>query len=113
MIVSWLFVFGSVFLTGISQMLLKIGAKEGERKNKLIAVYLNPYVAIAYGLFFVVTIFSVYALREISLKVFYSLTSLNFFIVMIFSHFMLKETANKEQIIGVGLIVFGIIIFNM
>jgi uncharacterized membrane protein len=38
---------------------------------------------------------------------------LNFFIVMIFSHFMLKETANKEQIIGVGLIVFGIIIFNM
>ena len=51
MIVSWLFVFGSVFLTGISQMLLKIGAKEGERKNKLIAVYLNPYVAIAYGCF--------------------------------------------------------------
>ena len=113
MIVSWLFVFGSVFLTGISQMLLKIGAKEGERKNKLIAVYLNPYVAIAYGLFFVVTIFSVYALREISLKVFYSLTSFNLFIVMIFSYFVFKEQINKEQIIGVEFIVFRVLVFNM
>lgn len=113
MIVSWLFAFVSVFFTGVGQILLKFGARTGDRKNRFINTYLNPYVIVAYGLFVVVTLFSVYALREISLKVFYSLTSLNFLIVMIFSYFVLREPANKEQIIGIGLIVFGVIIFNM
>lgn len=113
MIVSWFFAFCSVFLTGVGQTLLKYGARRGNGKNQFMGTYLNPYVIFAYGLFVVVTLFSVYALREISLKVFYSLTSLNFFIVMIFSYFVLKEQINKKQIIGVGFIVFGVLVFNM
>ncbi len=113
MIISWIFALGSIFLTGVSQTLLKIGAKKGERKNQFVGTYLNRHVIIAYGLFVVVTLFSVYALREIPLKVFYSLTSLNLFIVTIFSYFVLKEPVSREQVIGIGLIVFGVTIFNM
>ena len=113
MIVSWFFAFVSVFLTGVGQTLLKFGARTGNGKNQFMGAYLNPHVVVAYGLFVMVTLFSVYALREISLKVFYSLTSLNFFIIMIFSYFVLKEQINKKQIIGVGFIVFGVIIFNL
>jgi multidrug transporter EmrE-like cation transporter len=113
MITSWLFALASIFLTGVSQTLLKMGAKKEERKNQFIGAYLNRYLIIAYGLFVVVTLFSVYALRDIPLKVFYSLTSLNLFIVMISSYFVLKEPVNREQVIGVALIVFGVIIFNM
>lgn len=112
MISSWLFALISIFLTGIAQTLLKIGAKKKNSNNQLISSYANTYVVFAYGLLFAVTIFSVYALKEISLKVFYSLTSVTFFIVMIFSYFVLKEPVNKMQILGVGLIVFGIIVFN-
>ena len=71
MIVSWLFAFCSVFLTGVGQTLLKLGARSGDGKNQFMGAYFNPYVIVAYGLFVVVTLFSVYALREISLKVFY------------------------------------------
>lgn len=113
MIISWLFAFCSVFLTGFGQTLLKLGARSGDGVSRFMGAYLNPYVIVAYGLFVVVTLFSVYALREISLKVFYSLTALNFFIVMIFSYFVLKEQINKKQIIGVVFIVFGVIIFNI
>ncbi len=110
---SWLFALLSIFFTGIGQTLLKMGAKKEEGKNQLAGAYLNRHVIIAYGLFLLVTLFSVYALRGIPLKVFYSLTSLNFFTVMIFSYFVLKEPANREQVIGIGLIAFGVIIFNM
>jgi len=113
MIASWIFALVSIFLTGIGQTLLKMGARKDDGKNQFIGAYLNLHVIIAYGLFVMVTLFSVYALREISLKVFYSLTSLNFFIVMVFSFFVLKEPVNREQIIGIGLIVFGVIIFNI
>ena len=113
MIASWLFALVSIFLTGVGQTLLKMGAKKGGGKNQFVDAYLNRHVIIAYGLFIVVTLFSVYALRDIPLKVFYSLTSLNFFIVMIFSYFVLKEPVNREQVIGVVLIAVGVIIFNM
>jgi len=113
MIVSWFFALVSIFLTGVGQTLLKIGARKEDGKNQFMNAYLNLPVTIAYGLFVVVTLFSVYALRDIPLKVFYSLTSLNFFIVMIFSYFVLKEQINKKQIIGIGIIIFGVIIFNI
>jgi multidrug transporter EmrE-like cation transporter len=112
MIVQWFYAFGSVFLTGVGQTLLKIGSGKVDRNNQFVSSYLNPYVIFAYGLFILVTIFSVYALKGISLKVFYSFTSLNFFLVLIFSYFVLKEPVNKGQIIGIGLIVLGIIVFN-
>lgn len=113
MIISWVFALCSILLTGVGQVLLKIGARNINTKDQFISVYLNLYVITAYGLFAVVTIFSVYALREINLNVFYSLTSLNFFFVMLLSKIVLKETINKGQITGVALIVFGIILFNM
>jgi multidrug transporter EmrE-like cation transporter len=113
MIISWIYAFGSVFLTGVGQTLLKIGSRKVDRNNQFISSYLNPYVIFAYGLFVIVTILSVFALKEISLKIFYSFTSLNFFLVLVFSYFILKEPVNKGQILGIGLIVLGIIVFNL
>lgn len=113
MISPWIFAGFAVFLTGISQILLKMGARKGFKKEGFMAAYLNPYVVTAYGLFLMVTLFSVNALREIPLKVFYSFTALNFLIVMVFSHFLLKETVSRKQIFAIGVIVLGVVIFNM
>lgn len=112
MINPWIFAGLAVLLTGISQTLLKMGAQKKFEKEGSMAAYLNPYAVTAYGLFLMVTLFSVNALREIPLKVFYSFTALNLLVVLVFSHFLLKEDVTIKQIVGVGLIFFGVLIFN-
>jgi drug/metabolite transporter (DMT)-like permease len=114
MIFSFLLAFLAVFLTGISQVLLKIGsAHHGKKENSFLAAYLNPPTFFAYGLLLCVTIISVIALREIPLKVFYVITSLGFLVVTGLSYVVLKEKITNKMVIGIGLIVFGVVIFNI
>ena len=112
MILSICLVLIAVFLTGISQVFLKIGSRRGKEKDRFFAAYLNSITLTAYGLLIVVTVISVIALREIPLKVFYAIASLNFVIVPGLSWKLLGETMNKKQIFATFLIIIGIIVFN-
>jgi len=113
MIFSFFLVFLAVFLTGIGQILLKIGsAHQGNRKNAFLAVYLNRPTLVAYGLLLLVTVISVIALKEIPLKVFYAIASLGFLVVVGLSRRVLKEKVTKKMVGGIVLIVFGIMVFN-
>jgi small multidrug resistance pump len=98
--------------TGFSQTLLKLGANQAHEKRLFLA-YVNPYTLIAYMLYFAVTIFTVYALKDTPLKLFYSTTSLKFVLILILSRLILREKIDYSKIIAIGLIVFGVIIFNM
>jgi multidrug transporter EmrE-like cation transporter len=98
--------------TGFSQTLLKVGANQAHEK-RLVFAYVNPYTLIAYGLYIVATIFTVYALKDTPLKLFYSTTSLKFVLILILSKLILREKIDYRKIIAVGLIVCGVIIFNM
>jgi multidrug transporter EmrE-like cation transporter len=113
MIFSFFLVFLAVFLTGISQVLLKTGSGPGKRKNSVLAVYLNPYTMSAYGLLLLVTLISVIALVEIPLKVFYAIASLGFLVVAGLSRGVLKEEVTKNLVVGSVLIVLGIVVFNV
>ncbi len=113
MSLAWVLAFMVVLLTGISQTLLKIGAKKSNDTNSFMAAYMNVPTFAAYTLFLIVTIFSVYALKEIPLKVFYSICSLNFVAVMVFSYIILSEQIDRYKFIAVSLIVFGVIVFNL
>lgn len=113
MIFSLFLVFLAVFLTGISQVLLKIGsAYQGKRKDSVLAAYLNQPTLFAYGLLLFISMISVIALKEIPLKVFYAIASLNYIVVIGFSHLILKERISKKMVIALGLIVCGVLIFN-
>lgn len=98
--------------TGFSQTLLKLGANQAHEK-KLFLAYVNPYTIIAYILYFVATVFTVYTLKDTPLKLFYSTTSLKFVLILILSRMILQEKIDHRNVIAVGLIVFGVIIFNM
>jgi multidrug transporter EmrE-like cation transporter len=98
--------------TGFSQTLLKLGANQAHGK-KLFLAYFNPYTLTAYILYMAATIFTVYALKDIQLKSFYSTTSLKFVLILILSRLILQEKIDHNKVIAVGLIVFGVIIFNM
>lgn len=99
----------AVLLTGVGQVLLKIGAKKGGTWQ----MYTNPATLAGYGIFLVVTICSIYALKVIELKTFYALTSLIPLVVMALSVLVLKETLTKKKVIAVGLIFCGLLVFNL
>jgi drug/metabolite transporter (DMT)-like permease len=96
----------AIFLTGVGQVLLKIGA------NK-VKIYTNPATLAGYGIFLVATVCSVYALQAMNLKTLYALTSLTPLVVMVLSVIVLKETITKNKVIAVGLIFCGLLVFNL
>jgi drug/metabolite transporter (DMT)-like permease len=114
MILSILLVFLAVFLTGISQVLLKIGsAHQGKGKYSVLDAYLNLPTLFAYGLLLLVTVINVIALTGgIPLKMVYAIASLNLVVVVGLSCGVLKEEVNKKMVVGIVLIVLGIVVFN-
>jgi len=108
-----IFAMCAVVLTGISQTILKWAAGRDGKFGGFIGDYLKLPVVCAYGIFVLVTICSVLALREMDLKVFYALTGLNFVVVVIFSAVFLKEKVNLRVIGSVFLIILGVVVFNL
>lgn len=107
-------VFITVLFTGISQVLLKRGAGNGCDPNvSCVAPYLNSYTISAYALLLLTTIISVIALQLVPLKLFYAIASLNFVVVAGLSWGFLKEKISGRMLVGIGLIVVGVIVFNI
>jgi drug/metabolite transporter (DMT)-like permease len=98
-----------VLLTGLGQVLLKIGA----RKGGIVEMYTNQATLAGYSIFLMATICSIYALQVMDLKTLYALTSLNSVVVMVLSICVLKETLTKNKVIAVGLIFCGLLVFNL
>lgn len=101
----------SVLIAVCSQILLKISAnKEYDTK---IQEYLNVFVIVGYGMFFVSSIISVISLKGISISLSSIVESLSYILIPIASHFFLKEKINKKQLLGMIIIIVGVIVFNV
>lgn len=107
-----LYVVSVIVFTGSSQVLLKMGANKANKK-KMILAYVNPYTFIAYGLYALTTILTVYALKETPLNVFYATTSLKYVLILILSNLLLQESISFGKISSIILIVIGVMMFNM
>ena len=99
---------GSVFLSSVSQILLKKSA-DIQHKNWL-NDYLNVRVIAAYAMFFASTLITVFAYKYVPLSLGPVLESFGYIFVSVLSYIFLKERMNKKQIIGMILIVIGIIV---
>lgn len=101
----------SVLISSISQIMLKTSAnKVYESKIK---EYLNPTVIIAYGLFFLSTVITVFAYKYVPLSSGPILESFGYIFVAVLGYIFLKEKFSKKKIIGMGLILLGIFIFSL
>ena len=101
----------AVFISSVSQIMLKKSAnKTYENKVK---EYLNPWVIIAYGLFFGATLVTVIAYRYVPLSLGPILESCGYFFVTILGMIFLKEKVGKKKAVGLFIILAGIIIFNL
>jgi drug/metabolite transporter (DMT)-like permease len=75
--------------------------------------YLNPTVIIAYGLFFLSTVITVFAYKYVPLSSGPILESFGYIFVAVLGYIFLKEKFSKKKIIGMGLILLGIFIFSL
>ncbi len=105
-----LFLF-SVFISSVSQILLKKSA--GKTHESRIREYLNPPVITAYFIFFVSTLLTMYAYRYVPLSLGPVLESTGYLWVSLLGLLFLKEKISRKKWIGLGMIIAGIIIFNL
>ena len=99
----------SVVITAASQVLLKIAAR---RKYKTAGQeYINPFVIVAYGLFFVTTLCTVTALRFIPMSLSTAVGAMVQISVPLASFIFLKEKISKRRCIGMIIITVGVLIF--
>jgi drug/metabolite transporter (DMT)-like permease len=107
----YLAAFMGVFLTAISQLLMKQGARKA-RKGAL-RLYLNVYMLTAYFTLVVVTLLNLYAYREIPLKVGLMLAPLALIFIGVLSSWLLEERLTRMQILGAFVILIGVTVFNL
>lgn len=101
----------SVLISSISQILLKISTKL-EHKSR-IEEYLNPFVLFAYGLFFISTFVTMYALKGIPLAMAPILESSGYIFVALLSKVILKEQISLKKLFGLCIILIGICIYTL
>ncbi len=98
----------SVFISSVSQILLKISANLSY-KNKW-KEYINGKVIIAYGMFFLSSFMTILAYRGVPLSLGPILEASGYIWVTILSYFILKESVSKRRLAGIIVILLGILI---
>ena len=105
-IAIWMF---SVLISSFSQVLLKIAANK--KYESRIREYMNPIVITAYGIFFLSTLLTMYALKFVPLTMSPVIESTSYIFVPLFGVFMLKEKISKRRLLGMGVMLIGMLVF--
>ena len=100
----------SVFISSAAQVMLKIAANKTYEKR--IREYLNPLVITAYGIFFVSTLLTMYALRYVPLTMSPIIESCSYIFVPVLGVFLLKEKISKRRLLGMAVMIAGILVFT-
>lgn len=98
-----------ILLTSAAHLLLKKGSVSAAATKR--KMYLHPLSLLAYGLFAIAALISIFAMKGLDLKVFFALTSLTYICIPVLSFVFLKESATRNKILGIIVISFGVIIF--
>lgn len=96
----------SVFVSSVSQILLKKSA--GKTYQTAWKEYINPRVIIAYGMFFLSTLLTMYAYKFVPLSLGTLLEASGYIYIPILSYFFLSEKITKMKVVGAVFIIAGI-----
>ena len=108
---SCLLLLFSVFISSVSQILLKKAAQKTYPSR--IREYLNPYVIIAYSIFLLSTILTMLSLRRVPLSMQQILESTSYIYVSILGYVLLKERFTKRKAAGIAVILLGILVYSL
>lgn len=101
----------SVMISSVSQVILK--KKANVKCESWIKEYLNVPVILAYSMFFGASLLTVLAYRKVPLTLGPVLESTGYVWVAFWGYFFLKERISKRKLVGIGLIIIGILVFNI
>jgi drug/metabolite transporter (DMT)-like permease len=107
-IIVWII---SVLISSIAQVMLKAEANK-EHKSR-IREYLNPMVIAAYGIFFLSTFLTMYALKYVPLTYSPIIEPLSYIFVPVIGVLVLKEKISRRRVLGIAIMFVGIVIFSM
>ena len=99
----------SVFISALSQILLKLSARK--EYDNLLKEYLNPLVIVAYSIFFASSLLTVIAYKEVPLSMGPVIESVGYVFVTLMSFLVLKEKIGRQKLVGIILILIGVLIF--
>ena len=109
MMTTYILIFLSASLiSAFSQILLKTAA--GQKYKSWIYEYLNPKVIIAYAIFFLATLITVYCYKVLPLSLGSMLESSGYVFVTVLGYLILKEKVSKQKILGMTLVILGVIV---
>ena len=103
---------GSI-LTAVAQLLLKTGAKSRSKQSGMRKLFTNRFTIVGYGIFVLVTLLNLYALKEIPLIQMVFFVPLSYLLVILASRWVLGEVVTKSQWLGLLLLLAGLITFNL
>lgn len=105
-----LLVLGLPVLLTLSQVLLKLGALRFGDKS-IIRQYVNPYVIIAYTIYFLITLFNVKLFSILPLKVANLIIAVTYILVPISGRIIFKEKFSRKRVIGIFITVLGLFFY--
>ncbi|MNN51703.1 EamA-like transporter family protein [compost metagenome] len=100
-----------VLINSSAQIFLKLGATDSKTRIKLTPI--SGFTIIGYGLFIISTVLSIFMLKLIEFKSFTLILSFNYVSALIFSNIFLGERYTRRKVIATGLIIMGVIVFNL
>ncbi len=102
---------GSVFISSVSQILLKKSANK--TYDSVLKEYLNPLVIIAYAMFFCSMLLTMYCYRYVDVSAGPILESAGYVFVAVLGFLFLREKFTKKKIIGMLVLLCGIAVFSL
>ena len=108
--IYYLIVLIGVFACSVSQLLLKKSASEDH--HNVISVMLNWKVMLSYAIMFITLVTNIFAMKNgVQLKDMPILEATGYIFVPVLSMLFLSEKIKKNNMVAIGLIVIGIIVF--
>lgn len=101
----------SVLISAISQIMLKKSATQ--EHGSMLKEYLNIKVISAYFIFFISTLLTMFSYRKVPLSMGPVLEATGYIWVAILGLIFLKEPITRKKWTGIGVILLGILIFNL
>ena len=111
MIFATVILFASVFISAVSQILLKKAALK--KWPSPLREYLNAYVITAYSIFFTAVFLDLIALRKVNVSLVPVAEASSYIFVIILSRIFLGERLTPRKTVSLIIILTGIFIFML
>ncbi len=107
--IAVLLLFLAVFISSISQILLK---KSADKKyESFIRNYLNIRVICAYCIIFTAVLIDLFAFKFVPVSFVPVIESSSYFFIIILSRIFLQEKLTLKQLIGISIIMLGVLLY--